>query len=411
MARASHVWALLLTGVLAPAVPAEDWPQWRGPGRDSTWAAKDLPETFPAGGLKPRWSRPIGGGYGGIAVAGGRVYVLDRQKAPREVERVVCLSAADGQVHWSHEYEVTYGKLDYGNGPRSTPTVHDGRVYALGALGHLHCLDATSGKVLWSRDTVKDFQGRVPTWGHACSPLIDGDRLVVQVGGVGACLVALDRKTGREVWRALADRPGYSSPVLAETKGGRQLLYWAAEHVSGLDPTTGKVLWQVPHTTDYDVTISDPVLHDGVLLVSDYWEGSMALSLDDKGLNPKALWQGKKPLSLLMSTPLCRDGHAYALDRHDGLKCIELRTGKVKWQGEHVTPRGQNPHASLVWAGTRALILNAKGELILAELSPERYRQVSKAKVIDDTWATPAFADGCVFARNDKEIVCVPLGK
>jgi outer membrane protein assembly factor BamB len=392
------------------AVPAGDWPQWRGPDRTSTWPEDRLAATFPPGGLKPRWRQPIGGGYGGIAATGGRLYVMDRQKAPEEVERVLCLDAANGKTLWAHAYPVRYSRLDHGNGPRATPTVHEGRVYAFGALGHLHCLDAATGKVLWKRDTGKDFNGRVPEWGHACSPLVDGDRVVVQVGGrPDACLVALNRKTGEEVWRSLSDRPGYSSPVLAETRGGRQLVYWAAEHVSGLDPATGKVLWQVPHTTNYDVTISDPVMHDGVLLVSDYWEGSIALALDERGRGPKVLWQGKKPLSLLMSTPLYRDGHVYALDRHDGLKCIELKTGQVKWQGQHVTPRDRNPHASLVWAGDRALILNAKGELILAKLSPAGYREIGKVKVIGDTWAHPGFMDRCVFARNDEEIVCVPL--
>jgi outer membrane protein assembly factor BamB len=402
---------VLLAGVLAPPGWADDWPQWRGPGRDGVWPAKGLPEAFPPGGLKPRWTRPVGGGYGGLAVAAGRVYLLDRQKEPREVERVVCLAAADGKPLWAHAYPVAYGKLDYGNGPRSTPTVYGGRVYAFGALGHLHCLDAATGKALWARDTARDFQGRVPTWGHACSPLLDGGRLVVQVGGEGACLVALDRHSGREVWRSLSDRPGYSSPVLIDTGGRQQLVYWAAEHLSGLDPVTGRVLWQVPHTTSYDVTISDPVLHEGVLLVSDYWEGSLAVRLDGRGRDPRVLWRGRRPLSLLMSTPLCRGGYAYALDRHDGLKCVELRTGREKWGGQHVTPKGQNPHATLVWAGDRALILNAKGELILAELSPEGYREVSRAKVIGDTWAAPAFAGGCLFARNDREVVCVPLEK
>src|SRR5207249_925926 len=131
----------------------------------------------------------------------------------------------------------TYGKLDYGNGPRSTPTIAGGRVYALGALGHLHCLDARTGAVVWSRDTVKDFMGRIPTWGHACSPLVDGKRLIVQVGGQpGACLVALDLATGKEVWRSLADRPGYSSPVLVDTSRWRLLAYFTPEHIVGLDP-------------------------------------------------------------------------------------------------------------------------------------------------------------------------------
>ena len=398
-----------LWGIVAVLSVAADWPQWRGAARDGTWAEANLPDRFPADGLKVRWRQPIGGGYAGIAVAGGRVYTLDRQKEPREVERVLCLDAATGKTVWEHAYPVTYGKLEYGNGPRSTPTVHAGRVYTFGALGHLHCLDAVTGKVVWAHDTVKEFKGRVPTWGHACSPLVDGDRVVVQTGGEDACVQAFDRLTGKEVWRALPDRPGYSSPVLIDPPGGRQLVCWTAEHVNGLDPATGKVLWQVPHTTNYDVTISDPVYHDGVLLVSDYWEGSKAIRLDGRGRNPQVVWQGRR-LSLLMATPLVRAGHAYALDKKDGLQCVELKTGAIKWEGEHVTPKDRNPQASFAWAGgDRALILNTPGELILAELTPAGYKQLAKQTILGKTWANPAFADGCVFARNDTEIVCVPL--
>jgi outer membrane protein assembly factor BamB len=417
--RSTTAWLTILSGLgalgaLAVPSAAADWPQWRGPARDGVWPEAGLPDRLPADGLKPRWRQPIGGGYAGIAVAGGRVYTMDRQKQPRELERVLCLDAATGKTLWAHEYPVAYGKMEYGNGPRSTPTVHGGRVYAYGAVGHLHCLDAETGQVVWARDTVAELKGRVPTWGHACSPLVDGGRVLVQVGAADdACLVAFDRATGKEVWRSLPDRPGYSSPVLIETKAGRHLIYWTAEHVAGLDPATGKVRWKVPHTTNYDVTISDPVWHDGVLLVSDYWEGSKALRLDDPAAKPEPLWDGRR-LSLLMSTPLVHAGHAYALDRSNGLKCVELRTGQVKWEGEHVTPRERNPQAALVWAGDpkqgRALIFNARGELILADLSPAGYKPLGKATVLaDGTWANPAFADRCVFARNDKEIVCVPL--
>jgi outer membrane protein assembly factor BamB len=248
--------------------------------------------------------------------------------------------------------------MEYGNGPRSTPTVHNGKVYTFGARGHLFCLDAKSGKVLWSRDTVKDFKGVVPLWGHACSPLIDGRRVIVQAGIEGATLIALDAATGAEVWRALPDRPGYSSPVVIAGKGWRQLAHFGPQHVFGLDPDSGKMLWKVEQAPiTYDVAISDAVWHDGVLLVSDYWTGSRVIRLDENGRKPKVLWKGTR-LRLLMSTPLFRDGHVYALDRKDGLVCIELQTGKVKWQGEHITPRGQNPQVSLVWAGERALIFN-----------------------------------------------------
>jgi outer membrane protein assembly factor BamB len=405
--------ALLLLVTLAEGRPERtgvaDWPQWRGPTRDGVWPETRVPDKVPADGLKPRWKRPLGGGFGGIAVTSGRLFVQDYQKKPEEVERVVCLDVATGKEIWAHRYSVAYGKLDYGNGPRATPTVHGDRIYSLGALGYLHCLDASSGKVIWMRDTARDFKGRLPTWGHACSALVDGDRLIVQVGGEpDACLVALDRGTGKGIWRSLPDRPGYSSPVIVETKNGRLLLYWTAEHLAGLDPVTGKVRWQVPHTTSYDVTITDPVYHDGIVLVSDYWEGSVAIELDERGGTPKTVWQGRR-LSQLMCTPLCRAGHAYALDRHQGLKCIELKSGKVLWEGQHVTPRGQNPQASLVWAGDKALIFNELGELILAKLSPTGYEQLGKTGIIDRTWAHPAYADGCIFARNDKEIVCVPL--
>ncbi len=401
---------LLLLLLLPCGALAADWPQWRGAQRDNVWAEKGLPEKLPAK-LEACWKRPLGGGYGGIAVAAGKAYVMDRQKKPREVERVLCLDAATGKTLWAHEYAVKYGKLDYGNGPRATPTVHAGRVYAFGALGHLHCLDARSGKVLWRRDTVKDFKGRVPDWGHACSPLVDGPRLIVQVGGQPeACLVALALASGKEVWRSLADRPGYSSPVLIATPRYRLLAHFTPQHVVGLEPATGKLLWRVPFAgITYDVAIGDLVFADGVLLASNYWSGSKALRLDDRGLNPKLAWEGKQ-LSLLMSTPLVKDGHVYALDRFRGIKCIELKSGVVKWEGWHVTPRGQNPQASLAWVGgNRALVLNTPGELVLAELTPKGHKVLGKAPVIGKTWAHPAFAAGCVFARNDEEIVCVPL--
>ncbi len=257
----------------------------------------------------------------------------------------------------------------------------------------------------------KELLGGVPTWGHACSPLVDGKRLLVQVGGAnGANLVALDVDAGREVWRSGDDNPGYSSPVVIAGNGWRQVAYFGPATVTGLDPETGRRIWRVAlEPITYDASISDPVWHAGVLLAADYWTGCRAVRLDEKGQNPQVIWKGKR-LSLLMSTPLCRGGHVDALDRKDGLKCIELQDGKVKWEGEYVTPRGHNPQATLVWAGEKALIFNEKGELILARLTPRKYEEISRTRVIDaDTWAHPAYANGCIFVRTDEAIVCVPL--
>ncbi len=398
---------VVLTGAL---VQGADWPQWRGVHRDGVWGESQFPEKFRAETLKPRWRQPLGGGYSGIAVSNGLVYTMDLQKKPRQLERVLCLDAASGKTLWVHSYPVDYQKMEYGNGPRATPTVHKGRVYTFGARGHLFCLDARSGKVLWARDTVKDFKGRIPTWGHACSPLIHEGKLLVQVGGQpDACLVAFDPETGKELWHGLEDPPGYASPVIAQGKGWQLLVYWTPENVVGMDLATGKVRWKVPFKITYGVSISDLVWHDDVLLASDYWFGTKAITLDARGENPRVIWEGKR-LSLLMSTPLWRAGHVYALDRNQGLKCVELKTGKVKWEGEHVTPRGRNPQATLVWVGKRALIFNEKGELILARLGPERYEEISRTRVLDgETWAHPAYAEGCIFIRTDEEILCVPL--
>ena len=394
---------------LAPVRATEpDWPQWRGPQRDGVWPVHNLPTALPAE-VMPRWRQPIGGGFGGIAVAAGRVFVMDRQTKPREVERVVCLKLDTGEPIWVREYPVKYAGLDYGNGPRSTPTVHANKVYAFGAMGQLHCLDAATGKVLWQHDCVAEFKAKIPTWGHSCSPLIDGDRVLVQIGGDDACLVAFDSRTGKVVWRSLQDRPGYASPVRIDVGKSKQVIMWTPENINGVDAQTGKLLWAVNFPVTYDVSISDPVWHAGVLLCSQYWEGSKALTLDADGLNPKVIWEGKR-LRQLMSTPLVRDGHVYTLDREHGLMCFELKTGQQKWAGEHVTPPGRNPQATLTWTGDgRTLILNEKGELILARLLPEKFEQISKTKIFAGSWAHPAYAQGNILARDDKEIVCVKL--
>ncbi len=402
----------LLPAVLLPvcAAFAGDWPQWRGPTRDGTLVGEKLPDSLPEK-LPLRWKQPLGGGYGGIAVSSGRVFVMDRQKTPAEVERIHCLDADTGKTLWTHSYPVTYGKMEYGNGPRGTPTVHDGRVYTFGAVGHLHCLDAVTGKVLWAYDGVKAFKARVPQWGHACSPLIDGERVIVQIGAPDACLMAFDRRTGKEVWRSVGDPPGYASPTILTTDSFRRLLYWTPENIVGVDPDTGKERWKVAFPITYGVSISDIVWDGRIILASNYWSGSKALRLDANGDNPEVVWTGKA-LSLLMSTPLVRDGKVYAIDRFRSLKCLELATGKVLWEGANVTrERDSNPQASLIASGSRVLLFNDRGELMLGDLEPTGFKQRGTATILPDTrpWAHHAVAGGRVYARTNEEIVCVQL--
>ena len=409
MGRWACIAWLVCTG---PMLHAEDWPRWRGPRGDSTWKGPELPDTLPAE-LPVAWKQPIGGGYGGIAVADQRLYVMDRQKEPAEVERVLCVDADTGRSLWSHSYPVTYGKLDYGNGPRATPTVHAGLVYTLGAVGHVFCLDARTGEVRWSKDLVKDFGAKIPEWGLAASPFIWEDLVVFHPGAAnGACWIAFDRLTGNEAWRAGNDPAGYATPTLAISPSGPQLIAWSPEHVVGIAPRTGRILWEIPYKVTYGVSIATPLYRDGLVLVAGYWEGSKAIELGPKPTDAHIAWEDSRVLRGLMAPPLYRQGFVYLLDKQYGLTCFELKTGKKLWDDENrMTPRGRNPQASLVWLGDsdRVLILNSEGELILARLTPAGYDERSRTPIIGPTWAHPGFAGDRVFVRNDQELISIVL--
>ena len=395
-----------------PNIVETEWPQFRGPRGDGTWRGPKLPETWPASGLKQLWRQPVGGGYAGVSVAEGRVFTMDRQTNP-EVERVLCYDASSGQPLWQHTYPVSYGKLDYGNGPRAAPTIHGGHVHTVGALGDLRCLDAKTGDVVWKKNHLDDFAGRLPMWGFAGSPVVYGDWLILQPGGEkDSGVVAVERLTGKEVWRSLPDEAGYSTPILVRAHNQDELVCWTPSHIRGLEARTGKLLWSFPYEITYGVSIAKPIAHDGIIFVAGYWHGSKAIRLGDTPTNAKLAWEENKFLRGLMSQPLYRDGHVYLLDKQYGVTCFELQTGKKLWDdANQTTPRGRNPQATLVWLGDtdRAIILNEEGELILARLNPEGYSEQSRTKIIGTTWAHPAFAGNRVFARSDSELVCVSL--
>lgn len=391
----------------------EDWPRWRGPRGDGTWRAPPLSAAWPEAGLTRVWRKELGGGYGGVAVSGGRVFVMDRQREPRDVERVLCFDAVTGGLNWSTSYAVDYAGMPYDNGPRSTPTIHQGRVYTLGAVGHLQCLDVATGEVLWKRDLVAEFKAKHPLWGLSASPIVYEGTLIVHAGAEpDGCFIAFDRATGDERWRSLPDAAGYATPIVVESGGVRQLVAWTPSHVRGLDPATGKLLWTVPFTVNFGTSIADPIFYEGLVLVSSYYDGSLAIRLGDRPDQAETSWHDRLNLRGLMSQPLYRDGHAYLIDKRHGLTCFVLATGKKVWDDDNrMTPKGRNPQATLVWLGEedRAIVLNSDGDLLLVRLNPSGYVEESRTNIIGRTWAHPAYAGNCVYARSDSEIVCVLL--
>lgn len=398
--------------ILASWTWAEDWPRWRGVRGDGTWHGPKLPDQWPAQGLRKKWSRPIGGGYAGIAVVAGRVFMMDRipgrqPEAPETdgLERILCLDAETGTQLWCHSYVTQYGDLGgYANGPRAMPTVHEGRVYTLGAVGQVCCLDTNDGKLLWAKDMVKEFQAKVPIWGYAASPVIDGERVLIHVGAEpNGCLMALDRLSGQEIWRSGSDPAGYCTPLVIDTPSGRQIILWTPEHIHGLESSTGKALWRVPYKVTNGVAIATPIFQEGMIFVSGYWEGSKWIALG-AGPTDAKLVREERRLCGLMAQPLYRAGHVYLLDKKSGLVCFELKTGQRIWEDHRLTAKGRNPHASIVWTGEgdRVVLLNAEGELILARLNPQGYQEQSRTKLLKQAvWGHPAFAGNCIYVRSD----------
>lgn len=402
-----------VTPAKAAAMVGEDWPQWRGRRGDSTWRHPPLAADWKTAKLATVWTTEIAPGYSGIAVAGERLYTMDRPATPADQERVVCRDARTGELLWQHSYPAKYGKLDYPKGPRATPTVHHGRVYTLGAVGHLFCFDGANGQVVWSKDLVGDQGAQISTWGYSAPPLVDGEQVIVHAGIPGnGCYVAYDCRTGQEKWRGGSDPLGYSPPILIDHNGTRQLIGWTPEHVLSLSPESGRENWRIPYKVTYGVSIATPLFHEGLVVVCGYWEGSKAIRLGERPSDASLAWEENRFLRGLMAPPLYRDRHVYLLDKQHGIVCFELATGKMLWTDKNqLTPRDRNPQASLVWLGDSEefLALNASGELIRGRLTPDGHTELGRRKIVGETWAHPAFAGDSCFARDDKQLVRVRL--
>lgn len=419
--------------VLATPAAADDWPQWRGPGRDGVWRESGIVDEFANDRLEVLWRKPLGPGYSGPTVADNRVFITDRQTEPLQVERVFCYDAPSGNLLWKHQYPCKY-TISYTAGPRAAVTVDDDRAFALGAMGHLHCFDV-GGAVLWKKDLNQaykiDDSGRMPIWGIAAAPLVYDDLLILHIGGAeGACIVALDKASGEERWRALRDRAQYSAPIVVEQAGRDVLVCWTGDSVAGLNPETGDVYWRYPFAPrKMPIGIATPIVSKDRLFVTSFYDGSLMLRLKQDEPAVEQLWQRCGPsekdtdaLQSIISTPIFQGDYIYGCDSYGELRCLEAATGDRVWEDQTATPRNRWSNIHFIKHGDEVWMFNEAGELLISRLSPQGFREIDRAQLIDPTtdqlrrrdgvtWAHPAFANRCVFIRNDKEILCASLAE
>lgn len=415
---------------------AEDWPQWRGPDRDGRWTESGIITEFESDQIEILWRQPIGSGYSGPTVADERVFVMDRKTDPEQVERVLCFDSKSGQPLWTYTYPCVYRGIDYAAGPRASVSVDDDRAYALGTMGHLHCLDVGGG-LLWKKDLNAEYEiqtdirssNRMPNWGISASPLIYDDLVILHVGGRdGACVIALDKKSGDEQWRALDDRAQYSAPIVIQQEGRDVIVCWTGDSVAGINPKDGEVLWRFPFApVKMPIGIATPVVEGDTLFMTSFYDGSLMLRTPANRIGVQPIWQingesERKTAALqsIISTPLVKDGYIYGVDSYGEFRCLDAKTGQRIWEDATAVPNARWSTIHFIQNGDKTWMFNERGELIIAELSPAGFKEISRAQLIEPTsdqlrqrggvcWSHPAFADRSVFARNDKELVCASL--
>jgi outer membrane protein assembly factor BamB len=405
--------AVALAGAAASAA-SSDWQQFLGPTRNGVYAGSDLAEAWPKEGPRRVWQIETGQGHSGPAVLGGRVILFHRLE---DKEIVECLESTTGKRMWRVDYPSSY-RDDFGfdEGPRATPAIDDNRVYTFGAEGVLHCADLQTGKKLWSVDCKRDFAVQKGFFGIACSPLVEGNAILLNIGGRdGAGIVAFDKRDGKVLWKATDHKASYSSPITATINGQRYGFFLTLGALVALDPEQGKVLFQYPFTPPIrsSVTAATPVIvGDLVFISASYGAGAVLLKVKTNG--PEKVWADDDALSNHYATSVHHGGFLFGIHgRTDpgfepgaSLKCVELATGKTRWQKDSFGA------ATILLAGDQLLILTERGELIRTPASTEGYKPNARAQILPgQVRAFPALAGGLLFARSKDKLACFDLRK
>ena len=420
---------------------AADWTQWSGNTRDGAWNEDGILSKFPEGGLKPTWKVSIGSGYAAPVVADGRVFVMDFR--PKDgtttleaIESMICLDEKTGDEIWAYKWPTHYRRQmqSYATGPRAAPLVDGDAVYAIGATGRVFCFDVKTGNVKWEHDALEAFGAKVPVFGVSAGPIAWKDTVIFPCGGSDGLLRALDKQTGKEVWKAIAenyDLP-YSSPELFSMDGRTYLVQWSKEHLTGLDPNNGQQIWSVPFNARSNMAIGRPVQVGNRILISGFYDGSMLVEVREG--EASVVWKnggsGERPnqtasLHAVMTTPIVEGSHFYGTCSYGELRGLSLNDGERLWENKELTRQGR--WGSMFWVknGDRYFVNNDLGELLIMKFTPDGPQVIDRTQLIDpDTqcgygprrfananvnWVHPAYANRHVIIRNDSEIRRVSL--
>ncbi len=389
---------VFLSFVLLPLASAE-WNQWLGPNRDGKSPETGLLAAWPESGPKQVWRiESLGEGYSSLAAASGKLFT---QGVKNGKQFLIALDAETGETVWETEHGRPYSNRR-GGGPRGTPTIDDGRVYALGGDGNLICADAATGAKIWEKHLLKTYAARNISWGISESPLIDGNRIIVNAGGRGASIVALDKATGKELWKTQSDEAGYSSGVAVEIDGVRQYLFFTGEAAVGVLATNGELLWRYRPVSNSTANVATPIVRDNlVFFSSSYGTGCALLRLDSTGGSTTASEvYFNRDMRNHYSSSVLIDDHLYGFSGRI-LTAMEFETGELAWRDRSVG-KGQ-----MIYADGRFYILSDDGVVGLVEPNPSEYREVSRFEIGSrdyPTWTLPVISDGTLYLRDQERL-------
>jgi outer membrane protein assembly factor BamB len=419
VADAAELEKLKTAELRQPVVSGSDWPQFYGPNRDGVVPAPELNTDWTKKKPATLWSVSIGGGYSSFAVVDGLAYTMDKVD---DKERIVCFDVATGATRWTHDREVTYKRegTNFLPGPRSTPAVHDGRLYAVGALGQFVCLQLPTtpdGKptLLWEKDLVSEWQVSLPTWSMACSPLIEKDLVIVQPGGRKGTVVAYDRVKGDVRWTAGTEATGYSSPVAATFGTSRQIIAVTGKNLFGINAVDGQVIWKQSFTTQHDGNIALPVIAgDFVFVSATYGRGCACYAIDPQSGVAKPVYV--KPNKLMrnhIGTSVQRGGFLFGYD-DTVLRCINFREGTPVEDWMPPDQDSKVERGNVLLLGDSLLSLSERGTLSLGLADGKGYVPQGRLPNVlggGECWALPVYVQGKLILRDGEKAVCLDLRK